>query len=63
MRLQCFPLAKGGGGWGDVAEGCRGVGGAVGFWEEVIAAVAEQQRGERQFKIRIAATEMHSGPL
>lgn len=43
----------------------RGVyrGGAVGFWEEVIAAVAEQQRGERQFKIRIAATEMHSGPL
>lgn len=60
MRLQCFPLAKGGGGGGYVGEGC---GGAVGFWEEVIAAVAEQQRRERQFKIRIAATEMHSGPL
>lgn len=38
---------------------CMGVGGVV-FWEEVIAV---QQRGERQFKIRITATEMLTGPL
>lgn len=37
--------------------------GAIAFWKKVIAAVEEQLRGERQFKIRIAATEMHSGPL
>lgn len=37
-----------------------GGGGGVVFWEEVIAV---QQRGERQFKIRITATEMLTGPV
>lgn len=33
----------------------------VGFWEEAIAALEEQPRWERQFKIRIVATEMLPG--
>ena len=50
---------KGGGGGGLWVRGA----GSVRFWKGVIAELEEQLRGERQFRIRIAATEMRPGPL
>lgn len=58
MSLQWFPVMKAGL-WGGGGSGGLG----VGIWKDVIAARTECSRGGRRFKISIAATEMHSGPL